>query len=265
MNPSIKLNPVLCVHWFLLFRFALELLQNELGLAQVWSQHLAFKIPVYLLTLWRALIKRRYSSSFAQHSLKFRLISWSHNSCSDSSEWNLAHNASTDGWEIPTTWNHCLTDGIVFTVEGRSSIGIFALATNCLLKSLTSFPWNICYTLNFLHKWLIKTKHTSIVLISCWINSALVEHWVLNPSRCLAWISIMAFISKRVWIVLQLLVVTTAFLETPVSILKGNWKPKTKICNSELMKSWVHIFQTPTFNTRFSFGSDNTFLKFLHP
>ena len=96
--------------------------------------------PVYLLMFCRARINLRISSSLAPHSLKLRLISWSARSCSTSSDWNFPHRASTETGEIPTTCSHCFTDGIFLTSAGKPSVSILALANNCLLKSLTSFP-----------------------------------------------------------------------------------------------------------------------------
>lgn len=100
-------------------------------------------LPVYFLMFCRARMSLLYSSSFALHSLKLCLISWSHNSCRASSDRNLMHKASKDWWDIPTTCNHCFTAGKFFTSGGSSSEGILALATSCLLKSLTSFPFDV--------------------------------------------------------------------------------------------------------------------------
>ena len=137
---------------------------------------------MYLLTFCRARASLLYSSSLALQSVKLFLISWSESSCKASRDANLIHRGSTDGWDMPTTWSHCFSDGMFLTSLGSSSAGILALATSCLLKSLTSLPcqqeikkcWLKCNIKVYL------SVITSMVRISCWISSALVEHWVLR-------------------------------------------------------------------------------------
>lgn len=142
-------------------------------------------MSVYFFRFCRARHNLLTSSGLEPCSFRMVFNSCSDFSCNSSTDVILSHTPCMEVLLRPTTWSHCVREGVCSSTPFLS----FSFVTNCSENIFISLPWKkVSFEITPDYNGIV---FTSSVRISCCVSSALVAHFVRSPSSLSADTSIM--------------------------------------------------------------------------